>query len=175
MLEEKDADSIAAFLFDHYQINCVNLHNIDNKRLDALIDGLKEEGIDKKTAIIEMVKLIRGAKINEKKNTPVVERAKALIENGISEDLTVAEIAERINISVHYLCHVFKAETGITPIDYRNSAKLTKAKKLLVSTNSRISDIAVECGFGSASYFSKVFVKNEGITPAEYRTALKNK
>ena len=175
MLEEKDADSISAFLFDHYQINCINLHNIDNKKLDAMIDGLKEESIDKKTAIIGMIKLIRGAKINEKKNTPVVERAKALIENGISEDLTVAEIAERINISVHYLCHVFKAETGITPIDYRNSAKLTKAKKLLVSTNSKISDIAVECGFGSASYFSKVFVKNEGITPAEYRTVLKSK
>jgi transcriptional regulator GlxA family with amidase domain len=47
------------------------------------------------------------------------------------------------------------------------------AKKLLVDTNGKISDIAVECGFGSASYFSKVFVKNEGITPAEYRTALK--
>lgn len=173
ILEKKDADSIAAFLFDHYRINCINLHSIDNKKLDALIDGLKEECIDKKNAIIEMIRLIRGAKINEKKNTPVVERAKAIIENSISEDLTVAEIAEMINISVHYLCHIFKAETGITPIDYRNSVKLTMAKKLLVDTNGKISDIAVECGFGSASYFSKVFVKNEGITPAEYRTALK--
>ena len=174
MLEEKDADSISAFLFDHYRINCINLHNIDNKKLDTLIDGLKKECIDKKTAIIEMIRLIRGAKINEKMNTPVVERAKAIIESSISEDLTVAEIAERINISIHYLCHVFKAETGITPIDYRNSVKLTKAKKLLVSTNNKISDIAVECGFGSASYFSKVFVKSEGITPAEYRAALKS-
>ena len=60
-------------------------------------------------------------------------------------------------------------ETGITPTDYRNSVKLTNAKRLLVSTDQKISDIALECGFGSASYFSKTFLKNEGISPAEYR------
>ncbi len=169
MLAEKDEDAITSFLFDHYKVNCINLHNLDNKKLDALIDGLKEGISPKKSTIIEMIALIRGVKIEERKTLPVVERAKALIESSITEDLSVAEIAEKINISVHYLCHVFKAETGITPIDYRNSVKLTKAKKLLVGTDNKISDIALECGFGSASYFSKLFGESEEITPAEYR------
>ena len=169
ILEDKDADRITAFLFDHYKVNCINLHNIDNKKLDALIDGLKDGNISKKSAIAEMIALIRGAKIEEKKITPVVARAKDMIESSIAEELSVSEIAERINVSVHYLCHVFKAETGITPIDYRNSVKLTKAKKLLVGTDNKISDIALECGFGSASYFSKLFGESEKITPAEYR------
>ena len=169
MLIDRDADSVSSFLFDHYKINCINLHNIDNKRLDALIDGIRDNCTDKKSAILEMIKLIRGVKIENTKSTPIVYRAKTLIENSIAEDLTVAEIAYKINISVHYLCHVFKAETGITPTDYRNSVKLTMAKKLLLSTDKKISDIALECGFGSASYFSKIFSKNEGITPLEYR------
>ena len=173
MLIERDTDSISAFLFDHYKINCINLHNIDNKRLDSLIDSIQENGTDKKSAILEMIKLIRSVKIEDTKSAPIVYRAKTLIDKSISEDLTIAEIAYKLNISVHYLCHVFKAETGITPIDYRNSVKLTMAKKLLLGTNKKIADIALECGFGSASYFSKLFAKNEGITPAEYRNTLK--
>ena len=174
MLDKNDADKVTAFLFDHYKVNCINLHNIDNRRLDTLIDGMRDGKIEKKSAILEMIKLIRGAKIGENKNNPVVHRAKTLIENSFAEEITVMEIAEKLNISVHYLCHVFKAETGITPIDYRNSVKLTMAKKLLLGTDNKIADIALECGFGSASYFSKLFSKNEGITPAEYRATLKN-
>ena len=150
-----------------------NLHNIDNKRLDSLIDSIHKGGTDKKSTILEMIKLIRGVKIETQKCAPVVYRAKTLIENSISEDLTVTEIAYKLNISVHYLCHVFKEETGITPTDYRNSVKLTNAKRLLVSTDQKISDIALECGFGSASYFSKIFLKTEKITPKEYRSILK--
>jgi AraC-like DNA-binding protein len=145
------------------------LHNLDNKKLDALIDGLKEGSVPKRAAIIEMISLIRGVKVDEKRTPPVVERAKAMIVSSICDEITVAEIAERLNISIHYLCHIFKSETGITPIDYRNSVKLTKAKKLLVGTDNKISDIALECGFGSASYFSKLFGESEEITPAEYR------
>lgn len=173
VLIDRDTDSIAAFLFDHYKINCINLHNIDNKRIDSLIDSIQEGNADKKSAILEMIKLIRGVKIENPKCAPIVYRAKVLIESSIAEELTVAEIAYKLNISVHYLCHLFKAETGITPIDYRNSIKLTKAKKLLISTDDKISDIALECGFGSASYFSKIFLNAERITPTEYRRILK--
>ena len=127
----------------------------------------------KKSAILELIKILRGVKVDTTKSVPIIDRAKTLIENSITEDLAVTEIADKLNISVHYLCHVFKADTGITPIDYRNSVKLTKAKKLLVGTDRKISDVALECGFGSASYFSKLFVKNEGITPNEYREMLK--
>lgn len=173
VLIDRDTDSISAFLFDHYKINCINLHNIDNKRIDSLIDSIQEGNADKKSAILEMIKLIRGVKIETPKCAPIVYRAKVLIESSIAEELTVAEIAYKLNISVHYLCHLFKAETGITPIDYRNSIKLTKAKKLLISTDDKISDIALECGFGSASYFSKIFLNAERITPTEYRRILK--
>lgn len=170
ILKERELDSVTAFLFDHYKINCINLHTVDNKKLDSLIDGLRDGKIEKRSAIREMIKLIRGADISLEKSIPIIERAKELLESSITEDVTVAEIADKLNISVHYLCHIFKSETGVTPIDHRNSVKLSRAKNLLSSTDLKISDIALECGFGSASYFSKLFSKSEGITPIEYRS-----
>lgn len=169
ILADQNADKITAVLFDHYGVNCINLHNVGIKRLDSLIDLLKAESSSKKSTILDMIKLLRGVKVYNVKAAPIIDRAKSIIEESISRDITVSEIADRLNMSVHYLCHVFKAETGTTPIDYRNSVKLIRAKKLLVSTEKRVSEIAFECGFGSASYFSKMFYKNEGTTPSEYR------
>ena len=169
ILADQNADKITAVLFDHYGVNCINLHNVGIKRLDSLIDLLKAESSCKKSTILDMIKLLRGVKVYNVKAAPIIDRAKSIIEESSSRDITVSEIADRLNMSVHYLCHVFKAETGTTPIDYRNSVKLIRAKKLLVSTEKRVSEIAFECGFGSASYFSKMFYKNEGITPSEYR------
>lgn len=169
ILADQNADKITAVLFDHYGVNCINLHNVGIKRLDSLIDLLKAESSCKKSTILDMIKLLRGVKVYNVKAAPIIDRAKSIIEESISRDITVSEIADRLNMSVHYLCHVFKAETGTTPIDYRNSVKLIRAKKLLVSTEKRVSEIAFECGFGSASYFSKMFYKNEGTTPSEYR------
>ena len=169
LLADQSTDKITAVLFEHYGVNCINLHTVGIKRLDSLIDLLKSEDGRKKSTILDMIKLLRGVTVYNTKVPPIIDRAKSIIEDSISEDITVAEIAEKLNMSVHYLCHAFKAETGITPIDYRNSVKLIKARGMLVGTEKKVSEIAFECGFGSASYFSKIFSKNEGITPLEYR------
>ena len=173
VLIDLDLDKILGILFDRYNINCCNMHKIDREKLDSLINDVMDGKVEKNKALFEIIKIIRAEKSEVKTDIPVVYRAKCLIEDNLSDDVSMAEIADMMNISVHYLCHVFKSATGITPIDYKNSVKISKAKKLLVNTDTRIADIALECGFGSASYFSKVFVKNEGITPADYRSVLK--
>ncbi len=173
LLIEKDFNEILCILFDKYNINCCNMHKIDRERLDGMINGVIDGNVDKDVAVLDIIRTIRSAKIESRSIAPIVERAKALIEVNLSDDVSMAEIADKINISVHYLCHVFKSTTGITPTDYKNSVKISKAKELLVGSEMKISDIALECGFGSASYFSKTFLKNEGITPAEYRKSNK--
>ena len=55
------------------------------------------------------------------------------------------------------------------PEEYKNELKLTKAKKLLVTTDDSITDIAYACGFSSASYFAERFSKSEGMLPLQYR------
>ena len=72
-------------------------------------------------------------------------------------------------MSKYYMSHVFKKSTAITVVEYKNELKLTKAKKLLVTTNDSITDIAYACGFSSASYFAERFAKSEGMLPLQYR------
>ena len=79
------------------------------------------------------------------------------------------EIAEKLNVSIYYLSHVFKTLTGATVIEYRNELRLTKSKQLLLHTDKRIGEIALEVGFSNVAYFSEIFSRSEKISPSQYR------
>ena len=100
---------------------------------------------------------------------PVVERIKSMIQEKLTEDLTVGNIAEDMGMSMYYMCHLFKKTTGITIMDYKNELRIARAKDFLACSDKKITDIALECGFSSASYFSKVFMMSEKISPKQYR------
>ena len=57
-------------------------------------------------------------------------------------------------------------------MDFKNEMRIMSAKKMLAHSDKRITDIAYECGFSSASYFSKVFSEHENVSPSEYRDNL---
>ena len=92
----------------------------------------------------------------------------------LGEDVSISDIADEIGIGKHYMCHVFKRETGITINKYKITVKIAEAKKRLVGANDKITDIAMDCGFGSTSYFCKVFIESEKVSPIQYRKLLKN-
>ena len=91
----------------------------------------------------------------------------------MSENIGIDEIAEKMNMRKYYLCHVFKKETSMTLTGWKNYLRIERAKELLASSDLKMIDIAYECGFGSASYFSEVFIKSESIAPEAYRKRLK--
>ena len=172
MLADKSKDEIISALFDIYRINCVNMHKVDNVKLDSLIEKL-EEG-EKKQIILEIIELMRSVTSYDQSDVPVIEKIKNAVKEGIEEDISVSEIAEKVGISRYYMCHIFKKTTGITVTDYKNELKITKAKDMLLHTDSNIADIAYACGFGSSSYFSKIFYASEHVTPSQYRELLGN-
>lgn len=57
-LSDKNADEIISELFEHYRINCMNMFKIDSKRMDCLIDNLKNGCENREEAINELVRLI---------------------------------------------------------------------------------------------------------------------
>ena len=169
-LLDKNPGEIMRILFEHYGINCINMHKVDCEKLDTIADLIKENK-HTKNDIKDMIALIRSASGNNKETHPLVERIKKLSEN---DELSVSEIAEEIGVSKYYMTHLFKKTTGITITDYRNENKISRAKKLLINSNMKITDIAHECGFGNASYFSEVFTSSEKVSPSRYRQLLKN-
>ena len=78
-------------------------------------------------------------------------------------------LAEKINISIYYLSHIFKQYTNQTPIEYLNQYRLSTAANLLKTTNDSIMDISFECGYNNVSYFNRAFKAKYNMTPKEYR------
>ena len=171
LLDKSGAEIIPA-LFDHYNINCLNMHKIDCAKLDMLIAEFDAAKADKKSKLTKIIKLIRSVS-PKAESIPVIDRIKKVVSETISEDITVKDIAVTVGVSYYYMCHLFKKITGITVVDYRNELKISRAKQYLISSDKSLTEIAQLCGFGSSSYFSKIFTRAENISPSEYRKKLK--
>lgn len=173
-LYKKSVDDIISELFEHYRINCMNMFKIDSKRMDCLIDNLKNGCENREEVINELVRLISSVNTENNHDIPVVSVVKNIIEKEMNRNITLDEIAESINMSKYYLCHIFKKATNMTLTEWKNHIKTEKAKELLLNTDLKMVDIALECGFGNASYFSEVFAQREKIAPEAYRLLMKN-
>lgn len=82
---------------------------------------------------------------------------------------TLAKIARLAKTSPNNLLRLFKAATGDSPIDYLIRLRLRRAAELLTSTDLSVTEIAFECGFHDANYFSKKFSSLYRLAPRQYR------
>ena len=85
------------------------------------------------------------------------------------ENITLAGLAELVNMSETGLSRLFRNVTGMSCIDYVIEYRLTKAMGFLRSTDKPIIEIAYETGFNNISYFNRTFKKHCGQTPSEFR------
>jgi AraC-like DNA-binding protein len=83
--------------------------------------------------------------------------------------LTVATIANAINVSPSYLAHRFRSETGMSVKDYVTRVRIEIARRLLLETDAKLESIAEAVGFCDAPHFSRVFVQYTRRRPGEYR------
>ncbi len=91
------------------------------------------------------------------------------INHHFSEKITVKSLCNLVNMSESNFNKLFKKQISSSPIEYLINLRLKKAKKFLRETNYTITDIAIRCGFYSASHFSSCFMKQLGITPSDYK------
>lgn len=91
------------------------------------------------------------------------------IHSNLDEKITVERMASIACLSASHFGRVFRKETGRAPMEYVNGLRLERAKKLLLAGDRSVTEIALQCGFGSPSYFSACFQKEYRMTPKEYR------
>ena len=84
-------------------------------------------------------------------------------------DLTVAALAEEINVDRTYLFRLFKTYVKYSPQQYIIHYRINKACDLLRKSRFSISEISELTGFNNPSHFSKLFTKHKFISPAAYR------
>lgn len=100
----------------------------------------------------------------------LLERIAAYMqENACDSAITVQSVAERFSLTPDYLSRLFKAETGLLPLEYIINQRLERASYLLVNSRLTLSQIARQCGYEDEKYFIRLFKKKKDITPIQYR------
>ncbi|MGH9959239.1 MAG: helix-turn-helix domain-containing protein [Pyrinomonadaceae bacterium] len=98
-----------------------------------------------------------------------VKKAISLIQDDLSKDRQLDEVARTVNLSSSRLNHLFKTEIGLTIAKYVRSLRMERAKGLLETTFLTVKEIGNECGLNDESHFVQNFKAAYGRTPLRYR------
>ena len=99
----------------------------------------------------------------------LVSNAMHYIEHHYSQNLTVRQLADELNVNINRLISVFQTETGRTPGNYIQNVRLTQASHLLSNTDLSVQNISTMVGIPDANYFIKLFKREYSMTPNQYR------
>lgn len=107
--------------------------------------------------------------INDDQSWIAVWKMTGFIHHHFDLRVTLNDIATAGSVCRSKCCELFGTYIGQTPNTYLVRYRIQKSSEMLVGTNRSISEIAMNCGFQSASYFSSVFRNETGLTPQNYR------
>ncbi|MBQ7677904.1 MAG: helix-turn-helix transcriptional regulator, partial [Lachnospiraceae bacterium] len=91
------------------------------------------------------------------------------LDENYAAKITLDDLAARFFINKYYLAKMFKEQYGVNIHTYLLQIRITHAKQLLRFSEKGIEEIGLECGLGSAQYFSSKFKEIEGVAPSVYR------
>lgn len=98
-----------------------------------------------------------------------VEKAARLIRDA-NDSFSLGELADRAGLSAHRLSRLFKQQTGIALVDFRNRQRVERFLEIYGTGQRRtMLDAALEAGFGSYAQFHRVFKRVRGCSPVELR------
>lgn len=110
-----------------------------------------------------------------KNNNIIIEKAINYINEHLSEELTLEKVSEAVALSPIHFHNTFRTSVGKTLRDYIEDRRIKKAVNLIMMTDLSLTDIALECGFSSQSYFSYVFKRKMKTTPRKYAKEIYDK
>ena len=93
------------------------------------------------------------------------------IEQHLDHPISLGELAGRCALSEYHFARMFRQSFGLPPHQYLLACRLARARELLRSTRQPMGEIALACGFASASHFANRFKQALGGTPGAYRLA----
>lgn len=86
---------------------------------------------------------------------------------------SVSSLASEVGMSVRHFGRLFVQETGITPHEFVERARLDVARNLLEGSSLPLKSVAYDAGFGAADRMRAAFAKHLGITPSQYRASFR--
>lgn len=90
------------------------------------------------------------------------------IDSHYADNISLNYAAASMNFSNSYFSRTFKRLMGVNFVTYLNMVRVEQAAYLLRNSESRITDIALNCGFNNIRTFNRVFKEITGYTPSEF-------
>lgn len=152
--------------------------NVENQILDIVIDLVElfhdASSTFKSTALLYQLFDIF-SKTSDAHKKSVIYPAVEYIKKNYTSNFSCDILSSLCFLSQAQMYRIFKKETGVTPIEYKNAIRINRAKQILKSDICTISETAFLLGFESVYYFSRAFKKHTGLSPKQYRdTKLNN-
>jgi AraC-like DNA-binding protein len=94
-----------------------------------------------------------------------IARAISWLKSNYSAQLRMAELAERVGMSVSSLHHHFKAVTAMTPVQYQKQLRLHEARRLMLIDQLDVGTAGYRVGYQSPSQFSREYGRLYGMPP----------
>ena len=92
-----------------------------------------------------------------------------MINECFTEDISIAELSRRCNVSDTYFRKLFVDKFGVRPKEYIIMLRINYAKRLLQSRQFTVSEVAALCGYSEECHFSRIFKKVTGENPNNYK------
>src|SRR5262245_19531835 len=98
-----------------------------------------------------------------------IRRAKQLMHANLDEKLPLSRLAEEFGLSVRHSARAFRQSTGIPPHRWRLNQRVERAKEMLRDPTLSLADVALACGFGDQSHFTRMFTAVVHLSPGLWR------
>ncbi|NOU76841.1 helix-turn-helix domain-containing protein [Paenibacillus sp. LMG 31458] len=108
-------------------------------------------------------------RLKKEEKDEVIEFVMKTMETQYSEDISLDQIAEKLDLSSAYLSVYIKEKTGANFSEHMNRMRIQKAKELLVGSSLSIQNIGEQIGYRNGTSFIRMFKKITGETPGEFR------
>ena len=100
-----------------------------------------------------------------------VSRVSKYIDGNLADSIRCEDLARVTRLSVSHFMRAFRESFGAPPHAYLMRRRMERAQDLMLSTDTTIGQIAIECGFADQSHLTRLFHKIVGESPAAWRRA----
>ncbi len=145
-------------------------HNIFTELRTDAINGQLRASPYVYRIVAEFILLRREQQTQQSQRTSKLKPVLDYIDVHLDKVITLEELSDLVSLTPQHFCRVFKEGVGERPFQYILKRRIQVAKRLLLETNERISDIGKKVGMENSSYFCYNFKRLEEMTPSEFRS-----